>query len=71
MIDRALQFTDSPTANNTTYQLDFPYKSREDIIRGDYRINNAQRLYLRYIHDMYDLIERSADRPLHRACWAL
>src|SRR4030095_3513247 len=45
------------TANTTTYQLDFPYKSREDIIRGDYRINNEQRLYLRYIHDMYDLIE--------------
>ncbi len=57
MIDRALQFSDTPTANNTTYQLDFPYKSREDIIRGDYRINNSQRLYLRYIHDMYDLIE--------------
>ena len=57
MIDRSLQFSDTPTANNTTYQLDFPYKSREDIIRGDYRINNSQRLYLRYIHDMYDLIE--------------
>jgi len=57
MIDRALQFSDTPTANNTTYQLDFPYKSREDIVRGDYRINNSQRLYLRYIHDMYDLIE--------------
>jgi hypothetical protein len=57
MIDRALQFSNTPIANNTTYQLDFPYKSREDIIRGDYRINNSQRLYLRYIHDMYDLIE--------------
>jgi hypothetical protein len=57
MIDRALQFSDTPTSNNTTYQLDFPYKSREDIIRGDYRLSNSQALYLRYIHDMYDLIE--------------
>jgi len=57
MIDRALQFSDTPTNNNTTYQLDFPYKSREDIIRGDYRLSNSQALYLRYIHDMYDLIE--------------
>ena len=57
MIERALQFSDTPTTNNTTYQLDFPYKSREDIVRGDYRINNSQRLYLRFIHDMYDLIE--------------
>lgn len=68
MIDRALQFSDTPTTNNTTYQLDFPFKSREDIVRIDYRLAHSQRLYLRYIHDMYDLVEPrgtfiSADLP--------
>jgi len=57
MIARAVTFGDTPTANNATYQLDFPYKSREDIIRADYVINDTQRVYLRYLHDMYDLDE--------------
>jgi len=57
MIARATQFVDTPTANNATYQLDFPYKSREDIVRIDYRATDAQSIYLRYLHDMYDLVE--------------
>jgi hypothetical protein len=57
MIDRALLFNDSPTSNNATYQLDFPFKSREDILRIDYAINSPHRLYLRFLHDMYDLVE--------------
>src|SRR3954470_7012259 len=57
MIDRATTYADTPTANNATYQLDFPYKSREDIVRVDYRATDAQRIHLRYLHDMYDLDE--------------
>src|SRR4029079_17266411 len=57
MIDRALLYSNTPTANNTTFQLDFPYKSREDIVRVDYRATDTQRLSLRYLHDMYDLDE--------------
>jgi carboxypeptidase family protein len=57
MTARALQFADTPTSNNATYQLDFPYKSREDILRVDYRASDAHRVYLRYLHDMYDLVE--------------
>ena len=57
MIARAVQFSDTPTSNNATYQLDFPYKSREDIVRVDYRATDKHRLYLRYLHDMYDLVE--------------
>ena len=57
MIDRSLQFTDTPTSNNTTYQLDFPFKSREDILRVDYAMRAQHRLYLRFLHDMYDLVE--------------
>jgi hypothetical protein len=57
MIDRALQFSNTPTSNNATYQLDFPFKSREDIARFDYRASDVNRFYLRYLHDMYDLVE--------------
>jgi carboxypeptidase family protein len=68
MIARATVYTDTPTANNATYQLDFPYKSREDILRLDYRATKSQSVYLRYLHDMYDLVEPrgtfiSADLP--------
>jgi len=68
MIDRALQYANTPTSNNATFQLDFPYKSREDIVRVDYRATDSQRIYLRYLHDMYDLDEPrgtfiSADLP--------
>ena len=57
MIDRATTYAGTPTANNATYQLDFPYKSREDIVRVDYRATDTQRIYVRYLHDMYDLDE--------------
>jgi carboxypeptidase family protein len=57
MLDRALLFNNTPTSNNATYQLDFPFESREDILRVDYAINRDHRLYLRYLHDMYDLVE--------------
>jgi hypothetical protein len=57
MIDRALLYANTPTSNNATYQLDFPYKNREDLARFDYRASDAHRLYFRFIHDMYDLVE--------------
>jgi Carboxypeptidase regulatory-like domain len=57
MIAEATTFSDAPAANNATFQLDFPYKSREDIVRVDYRATDTQRVYLRYLHDMYDLDE--------------
>jgi hypothetical protein len=57
MIGLAAVYTDTPTANNTTFQLDFPFDWRQDLIRIDYRHSNAHSFYLRYLHDMYDLIE--------------
>ena len=57
MIGRALQYSNTPTGNNATYQLDFPFKSRQEIARFDYRFRANQSIYLRFIHDMYDLIE--------------
>jgi outer membrane receptor protein involved in Fe transport len=57
MIGRAAQYTNAPAANNATYQLDFPFDWRQDLVRVDYRANPAHGFYVRYLHDDYDLIE--------------
>ncbi len=57
MIGMAAVYSDTPAANNATYQLDFPFDFREDILRFDYRANSNHSFYLRYLHDTYDLIE--------------
>jgi hypothetical protein len=57
MIGRAAAFTNTPTANNSTYQLDFPFDWHQELFRIDYRPGNAHSFYLRYLHDDYDLIE--------------
>ena len=57
MIPLAASYTDAPVANNATYQLDNPFDWRQDIVRLDYRFTDAQSVYLRYLHDEYDLIE--------------
>lgn len=57
MIGLAASYTDAPIANNTTFQLDFPFDWRQDLVRVDYRPNQQHSFYLRYLHDKYDLIE--------------
>jgi hypothetical protein len=57
MIGLATVYSDTPTANNATYQLDFPFDWRQDLVRIDYRPNASHGFYLRYLHDAYDLIE--------------
>jgi len=57
MIERALQYSNLPTGNNTTYQLDFPFDWRQEIVRVDYKPNSTHGFYIRYLHDHYDLIE--------------
>jgi hypothetical protein len=57
MIGLAAQYTDAPIANNTTFQLDFPFDWRQDLVRIDYRPSTTHAFYLRYLHDKYDLIE--------------
>ena len=57
MIQRAAVYSDTPTTNNATYQLDFPFDWRQEIVRLDYRHNSSHSLYFRYLHDSYDLIE--------------
>ena len=57
MIPLAASYNDAPVGNNATYQLDNPFDWRQDIIRLDYRFSDAQSVYVRYLHDMYDLVE--------------
>jgi hypothetical protein len=57
MIGLAALYSDTTAGNNATYQLDFPFDWRQDIIRVDYRPNASHGFYIRYLHDMYDLIE--------------
>ena len=40
MIELAAAYTNTPTANNTTYQLDFPFDWRQDMLRVDFRPSN-------------------------------
>jgi hypothetical protein len=57
MIDTAAEYSNTPTANNATFQQYNPFESRQDIVRIDFQVNNEQRIHGRYLHDEYDLIE--------------
>lgn len=57
MAQLAVAFTDLPVANNALYQRPNPFDYRQDIVRLDYRINDKQNVYGRYLHDNYDLID--------------
>jgi hypothetical protein len=53
----AAAYTDTPTANNATFQQPNPFNWREDNVRLDYRFNEKHSIYGRYFHDHYDLID--------------
>ena len=55
MQQAATSFTNTANGNNAIYQVSEPFNWREDIIRGDYNITSSQSIYLRYIHDNYDI----------------
>lgn len=57
MIDAATSFQNAPAGSNATYQLDFPFSARQDILRLDYRMSASQSAYLRYLHDENELVE--------------
>jgi hypothetical protein len=52
----ATSFSNTPTANNATFQPNNPQNWREDIIRVDYQAGKHN-LYYRYIHDSLNLID--------------
>jgi carboxypeptidase family protein len=57
MIDLAAEYTNTPTANNATFQQYNPFEQRQDIIRVDWQATANQRLHGRYLHDEYDLLD--------------
>src|SRR5690606_5396234 len=57
MQGRAALFTNEAGANNATYVEPNPFEQRQDIVRIDWQATEKQRIYGRYIHDEYNLIE--------------
>jgi hypothetical protein len=57
MAQQAALFTNTPTSNNTTFQVLNPFNWRQDIARVDYRITDSNNIYFRWIHDNYDLVD--------------
>jgi hypothetical protein len=53
----AVGYSDTATANNTTFQQPNPLDYREDNVRMDYRFNEKHTMYGRYLHDYYNLID--------------
>ena len=53
----AVAYSDTPTANNSTFQQPNPFDYREDNVRLDYRFNEKHSIYGRYLHDYYNLID--------------
>ncbi len=56
-IQRAALYTNTPTQNNTTFQVLNPFNWRQDYIKINYRMTDRQELYFRWIHDNYDLVD--------------
>jgi len=44
-------FTDTPVANNATYELPNPLNYREDLVRADYRLNDKHAMFARFVDD--------------------
>jgi hypothetical protein len=57
MVELAAEYTDTPTANNATFQQYNPFEQRQDIIRLDWQLSANQRVHGRYLHDEYDLLD--------------
>uniref|UniRef100_Q01QH6 TonB-dependent receptor n=1 Tax=Solibacter usitatus (strain Ellin6076) TaxID=234267 RepID=Q01QH6_SOLUE len=57
MIAKAAVYTDTPTTNNATFQVLNPFTWRQDIAKIDWRPNDKDYFYGRWIHDNYDLVD--------------
>ena len=64
MIGLAAEYNDAPVANNTTFQLDFPFDWRQDLVRVDYR-RSASQCVLRALPARQLRPDRAA-RDVHR-----
>ena len=50
-------FSNTPTANNVTFQMPNPFNYREDIFRVDWHPTDRHSVYFRYIHDAYNILD--------------
>lgn len=57
MSQQASLFTNTPTSNNVTLAPSNPLNFREELLRLDYRVNDKQSLYGRWIQDANVLID--------------
>jgi hypothetical protein len=57
MIKKAALYTNTPVGNNATFQVLNPFNWRQDIVKLDWRPNDRDYIYFRWIHDKYDLID--------------
>ena len=57
MIAKAALYTNTPTANNATFQVLNPFNWRQDIAKIDWRPTDKDYFYARWIHDNYDLVD--------------
>jgi hypothetical protein len=52
----APNYSSTATANNATFQVLEPFNWRQDIVKIDYQPSGSHRIYARWIHDNYDLV---------------
>jgi hypothetical protein len=57
MIGYASSYTNTPTSNNTIFQVMNPFNFREDIARIDWHPADNHAVFIRYIHDSYNTID--------------
>jgi len=51
MINKAALYTNLPTTNNATFQVLNPFNWRQDIGKVDWRPNDKDYLYARWLHE--------------------
>ncbi|HVH87000.1 MAG TPA: TonB-dependent receptor, partial [Terriglobales bacterium] len=56
MEKQAASFSNLGQLNNTIYQDPNPFDSREDFARIDYSLTQHQNMYLRYVHDEFNIL---------------
>jgi len=56
MEQEAASFTNAGTGSNTIFQNNQPFDSREDFARVDLSLTQKQNIYLRYIHDEFNIL---------------
>ena len=57
MIQKAALYLNTPTSNNATFQVLNPFNWRQDIGKVDWRPTDKDYVYVRWLHDNYNLVD--------------